>query len=453
MLAMRESLQNTVVAALLQILDDSRVPVAPCSGGRTTVFVPTIDMRSGTDSPDPSPPPLHQSKEGVALMEALLSTLLASQGDRFGKQYLSQAVHAVLNAARTQPGYDVDAGVAEMLGALSSYDVEHTLHVPLVGVTLLSDEPLPMGNVELVRVTEARKEEMTRSLRAAVERAKGMGDELGAGFFGQMLTTAESLDGQTCAKYSVVAEQNRARERAEAEARRAVDMLRLLIPEASESNEPFAVGLQGEVPAPGTFLSIVGRFPTGTVIQQPARVPLATLRLDERRLARLNAPDLRAMSDLLRARDDEITATERGLVRSMHWLGNGITQMDPPNALLNLITAAEVLVAGDDIAISLGARMAVLLETNPGEQVKLCERIVRLYDRRNLVSHRGSLEASPSDVAELTRRVLALFHLILERRDRFPTKNVLGRYCDAQLNADALRARAMQLVEELHANR
>ncbi len=445
-------LQAYTEGAIRQMLADSRTPAVIGKGGRTTVFLPAIELRSGSSSADP-PPQLRQSSEGVAALEALLDRLVESHGERFGRQQLCREVLAVLNAARIQPAYNVAAGVAMMLTALAAYDVEHTLHVPLVGVALLSDNPLPIGNVELVRITMDRKEEMTRSLRAAVERANAKGDELGSGFYGGMLAAAESLDGHTCARYSVVAEPNRARERAEAEARRAVDMLRLLIPDARASNEHFAVGLQGEVPAPSTFLSIVGRDPAGTVLQHPARVPLATLRLDERGLARLNAPDLRAMSDLVRARDGDLTATERGLVRSMHWLGNGISQVDPANGLLNLITAAEVLVGGDPIAETLAVRMAVLLETDPDEQAKLCELIVRLHAQRSLVSHQGSLEASAADVEELSRRVLTVFSHIIERRGAFPTKTALGRYCDAQPNAEVLRARAKRLVEELRGDR
>ena len=268
-----------------------------------------------------------------------------------------------------------------------------------------------------------------------------------------MLKTAESLDGQTCAEYSVIAEPNRARERAEAEARRTVDLLRLLIPEAQQSGERISIGLQGEVPGPRSFLSIVSRYATGTVLHQPSRVPLTALRLDDVRLARLRDSGLLVMSDLLQKRDREITLLETLLIRSMHWLGNGITQVDPPNALLNLMTAAEVLVGGDPIAETLAVRTALLLETKTDEQEKLCERIVQLHHLRSVVSHSGGLEATASDVEELMRRSLTLFHFVLERRGSFPTKRSLGNYCESLPNEPRLRELARTLSERLRDGR
>ena len=159
------------------------------------------------------------------------------------------------------------------------------------------------------------------------------------------------------------------------------------------------------------------------------------------------------MSDLLQKRDAKITSMEISLIRSMHWLGNGITQVDPSNALLNLITAAEVIVGGDPMAEALAVRTALLLESDIDEQETLCERIVHLHHLRSVVSHSGGLEATESDVEELTRRSLALFHVVLERRGSFPTKRSLGNYCRRLPNEPCLRALASTVNAELREGR
>jgi hypothetical protein len=363
--------------------------------------------------------------------QQLCTELLEKEGweERFSEKHVDAALVDLIDTIRSTADLrTVEARFQALATEYADWSEENVVYVPIVGLALRVDA-LELGRATLrpassdfVSKLSSRVDEILAQMLNPPEWAGPMQRQL----------LAESFSQWAFAEVRVLAEASRARERAEDETRRALELLRystmLLLP----PRYPVVFGLRGDVsfghrtvPA---FAANAEKFQIGNI-----PVGLPSLEIDDtyvQRMAAIGVPTLSAM--LTR---DNPSDFEEALLRAIHWLGNSDVEPTNENKFLNLITAMEVLFTPrdrDPISTSVAEGVAFVLATTRGDWKTIKKRLKALYGKRSAVSHRGSRAILDAEVAELRSVAANVVRGLVSRTAEFATRDQLLEWIEDQ---------------------
>ncbi len=342
--------------------------------------------------------------------------------DRFSEEYIRDRLVPILRSAREDGAEAAGRLLDGLVDDLETYAVERTAYVPVQALSLALGE-LGIGRVVFRTVDDGVLDDLRGQVEAIY--AGPDGDARDRAYVGTLLEDiAAKLGGKVCAVFRAVAEPTRAREQAEVEARRALEVITF----ANAALHPFhyqadaVVGLEGEVPTVGPWIGVAADdLFYHSLRAAPTSWPIEITRPSIERLQEVGAL---ALSDLLARPADQLTDLEQALLRAVHWFAASQAQVELENRLLNLTTCLEALVGPEDgtrIAATVSERTALIVAR--GEHRVGVRRFVReLYRARSGVSHGGAKTVSEADVKELRRVAAELIATLLRRRERVRTK-------------------------------
>ncbi|MCK4408708.1 MAG: hypothetical protein KAW67_01395, partial [Candidatus Eisenbacteria sp.] len=336
--------------------------------------------------------------------------------DKFGRRFVENRITELISAARESEPAEFEGVFNTAIDALEDYSQENTVYVPLAGVTLDVPE-LRVGGVVLRTMTEQWAQETLKELDLPSESRKTAGGRAEI----KEAPFLHRLVGNVCAEFKAVAEPDRARERAEEEARRVVDLLRYVVPAVKREYVRVATALDGEALSRSYRTSIaLSREGGSLTVASQVVGPLATLRVSDQALQRMEDVRFSAISGILAKPDT--TEFEDAILRGIHWIADALSQPEEGNALLSLITCLETFLSprdGRPIAPSIGEAAAVLILRNTDDRKWLKSRICSYYRQRSSVTHRGKLAVSAQGLHELLSVALSLTVWMVDKSGRF----------------------------------
>lgn len=335
-------------------------------------------------------------------------------GDKFSEKHVTSKVEEILcTVLREGDKAHPEEHVAELAEEFDSFDERRIVYVPLAGLRVSKD--VEMGAVKLVNMTEEVCDEIYRKVEAIITVSPNPQPAKDSMLESIRQDLANRFLGHVCAKFEVVAEQTRAKERAEDEARRALDLLRFSIPTIFRDNQQVQVGLAGEVGyATRQTFSLV---PNRRWSQSDNAVGSVTpFKLTPDSIERMEDIGVFKLSRLLQKDEAALNDLERVILRSVHWFANAQSQPEIENQFLNLIISLETLLTprdGNPIGTAIAEGVAFLLTEGVEERRAMRKRIKRFYGQRSAVAHGGKKPILQKDLVELKNTAGSLIVRIL----------------------------------------
>jgi Apea-like HEPN len=331
---------------------------------------------------------------------------------KFSERYVEQSLIELLVRLRQDPVHERSKELFSALEAdLDAYQDEQVVCVPAEYINV-PDDGFTVGNVLFIRITKANIDATLYPLSAVQDsevRVVRPADVL------------KDVGGKTCALYKVVAEPDRAKERAILEARSSVDLMRYSAPLIDGFRFGSAAALEHDVKYRNSnVIAFAADGKWKNYSQSGGR--LTSFTYNPAMDGQLDEIGFSHMSKALMEDPDTRTDLESALIRALHWLGDGHSQPAVENQLLSLVTAMETLFtkeSDDPIALSIAESMAfVLADTLDGRRF-VKGFVKRMYTTRSKISHGKQRQITDADLVSFRLYVtLAVHHCIL-RADEF----------------------------------
>jgi hypothetical protein len=370
--------------------------------------------------------------------------------DRFSEHYIQNLLARLLWSARNAGADETRRLLDSMCNELDTFDIEHTVYIPIVGAYLAVDE-LPLGRVVLRKTDQVEVAHIVE-LAEPTPANLDIDDEKDERKARRQRELSKRLGGKTCAVMTIVAEPRRALERATEETRRALELLMF----ANTSSLPFhpqadaVITIDGEAP---TTMSTVVSATAGALHWSSSRArTLWHVQISGVFIEEAENLGLMALSNMLAKPRELVTEMEEALLRSVHWFAASQAQSEPENRLLNLVTALEALVGPTDrlaIGTSIAENTALILGETYSERQEIKRFILSLYNARSGISHGGEKQISEGDIIEARRIVCALITELLQWTPQILDKQQLMNWFErARLSGNTLAPAALDQNEK-----
>ena len=167
----------------------------------------------------------------VNIYEQLLERLLLQEHwqEKYSAEYLSKAIQAMIATLLKEGRTSELAGrlFDQLKGEFDTFSEEYKVYIPVEGMNLFEDS-FPMGKITFRKMTDAFISDLFDQMKAIALRTTSAAEIKEANIAGTK-QRIDSLRGAICAECCVIAESQRAREKAEEETRRVLDILRYAI--------------------------------------------------------------------------------------------------------------------------------------------------------------------------------------------------------------------------------
>jgi hypothetical protein len=377
--------------------------------------------------------------EFVDEYEGLIRFLLAqgTWGEKFSEKYMELALRKLIVAVlgEAAEGGDLNRAASKQVEALvaelDAYSEEHICYVPVVGLSVAKEAAF--GRVVLKTLSSSDVEEIGDAVESVIMSTQHTEEEKPQLAEMQRAIIGNHLEGVVCAEFRVIAEPNRARERAEDETRRVLELLRFARPALYPENLQVAVGLAGEVFRASRITPTYS--PRSYNLNVENTGPHFSFDLSEETLATMRGFGVFEVSEVLRKNVRDLTQFEETLLRGIHWFSVAEVQQEAENKLLSLVTCLETFLAPRDgspirTAISEGVAMIVSEGLENRRQIK--RKVMELYKQRSGVSHGGRKAVLESDLQQLKVIARTLITKLIKRKDEFSTQKELLDWLEEQ---------------------
>ena len=256
-------------------------------------------------------------------------------GAKFSEGYIYTALNRILAKVVQQPTQAaIEPLIDQLLRDLSSYSDELTVYFPISGLSM-DIESLEIGNISLRKATDEFLESLAVRMDSIVYGSeKTNPDEQYLGK--DERTRLGRYRGRVFAEYHVIAEQERAVERAVAECRRVLDLLWLFVPfPDSRNGSRFHLTMEeiGELE-----MSV---FSEKKFYGVDSRTRFLPFHLRGEILGQMQEMGIFEVGGLLKKPDGILTDFEKTLIRSIHWYAAARAQTESENEFLNLVVCLE----------------------------------------------------------------------------------------------------------------
>lgn len=235
------------------------------------------------------------------------------------------------------------------------------------------------------------------------------------------------------AEFRAVAEPTQALKRAQEKAEFAMHILRYALAFLENSNQLYAIGLEGEVGKTiSKYLIIKPANPNIIGCLEVTRgISNIGINLEET-LENSGANEVVNILNMGNATSD----FEKAILRAIHWFSLAEKQPGNENKILALITCLETFLtseAGNPIRNTVSEGSAIILEKTLESRKYIKQRINEFYNQRSSISHGGgSKNILDSDIAELKKLVQLFIQNMIKRRSEFKARKDVLKWIDDQ---------------------
>jgi Apea-like HEPN len=378
------------------------------------------------------------SVEGVDHYNELAKIILGTEDwqKKFSEKYILNTANKILSKLLCENNLDKLSDCIEKLEEdCSNFSSRQVVYLPVTGICLDSNEEIKIGNVTFIQPSQdifdgiiTQAQPIIYSTRSSKETQDFLIEELRQ----DLPVHFSRKNRKLLAKTSFIAEPIRAKERAEEEVRRSLEVLRIFIPLETILSKPEAkiqIGLEGEIISGSRYsISLAENIITPSHNSTGGRKPFI---LSSENLDIMNNNGFLIFSELLLK--ENLNTYEKKLLRAVHWFSSSRMQLEKENALLNLITSIEVLLTpgeNNPIGTAIAEGLALLLSNKFEDRIKIKNRFKTLYQDRSGVSHGGKKNILDSDIFYLINLAYSLLVCLCKRSSEFKDHESLIKYIE-----------------------
>ncbi len=321
----------------------------------------------------------------------------------------------------------------DLISRLFNYSHKWTVLVPLAGLELKLDS-IRLGKITIFKMTQEKMEEFlvqfdnitlaTRNGKEVKQQMKQVSHKV-----------FKSLLGDVYAQFQVVAEPERARERAEEETRRVLDILRYCTPFLYHKSLRVYVSLKAEKNRQVRWTPIISCDMKSSSLSSKLIGQIALFKLDNESIGKMEKIGAFKLFDTLAKERQQLSDFEEALLRSIRWFSNHLDQYEIENQFLSLVVCLETLLTprnNDPICNAIAEGTAILSITNDNNRDDMIEkrmdlksRVKKLYRKRSGISHGGKKQIFESEVRELKMIAMILLMEMIRRKHEFQSQKEL----------------------------
>jgi hypothetical protein len=370
--------------------------------------------------------------ESVALHAEQVRALLGEQdwSARFSSAYLARLLNSQLAEVLKDDGYDLNGGLSRSLDECSKSGESVDVYLALEGVRYKLLRPLQLGDVTISHGGEDFLAEARSKLSIVSAGALGTDETKASAESLIWETFNEELSGQSVIRFTVIAEPERAMERAREEARFVLALLRFVSKFVYPLAEDMRFGLRGERTTVNSYGFVASDQRFHTLPQR--RGSLMPFELNQQFSDKLSILGLIDFAE--RRSHGRLSAIDRRIEKALHWLSIGLIQEEPATALVTMTISMEALFSrgpGQSIASAVAESTAFLLgKADGGGRRRIANHMHEFYKKRNGLAHGGSVVVSSSDLTLLTYLVVSAIRALLEKRNDIADPDGLYAWID-----------------------
>lgn len=375
--------------------------------------------------------------ELVDKYDNLVRSLLSEENwsEKFSEKYIRKELQSIFVKIikSTEKQKDAKDLLGKLVCDLENYNQEWIVLVPISGLVLKFDR-IQLGKVTLFTITREKIKNLFEKIEPIITSTRNTAEEKKQliQFSTECLS---SIQNSICAEFRVIAEPDRALERAEEEARRVLDIIRYSIPALYSNDQRVKVSLMGEITTLVKCSPMISSDSKSFTLNNQMIGPLIPFELNDENIKQMERIGAIKLSDILTKSEKQLSEFERTLLHSVHWYSSSLTQYEIENQLLNLIICMETLLTprdGNPISTAIAEGIAFLLTTGFEKRKVLKEKVKDIYKLRSAVSHGGKKEILESDVKELNKIVRKLIVIMIKRKDEFKSQKEVLNWIEGQ---------------------
>jgi hypothetical protein len=350
--------------------------------------------------------------------DALTDELLTKEGlnQKFSRGFVQGVLDDALGGLRAgEDARQASERLRQLEEEHATWSEEHVQHIPIWGATVT--KALPVGNIVFAPASEAHNEQLASEVSAIIARTIQPEPERTQNAAAAAQIIRREFAGMICAEVAIVAEPERARERAMAETEQSLAILRYCLACIHPPEYRARIGIKG-------LVSLIDRpvLPSLSKASETfgLSVPYAEPLKLSPDLARMEGVGLSKLSGIAAAATR--TQFQQTLLQAVEWLSDSIVQVKTENRLLSLTSCLEALLTPTErepIANAIAEGAAILLAEKVADRKDLKRRVKYLYGLRSAVSHGGRKEIAIADADELQTIATTLVARVVLREESF----------------------------------
>lgn len=367
--------------------------------------------------------------EAAVAYEQLYKRLVQDEGwgEKFSEDYVDKALRQIIQKLKDEGSTkNATAYFDELELEFETYAQEQIVYMVFAGIRVEIGD-FHIGRFILRPLTDEFLEQLIARIEAIAMLCSSPPEvnAAGAAMQRQILERLKGT-GMTYGEYHVVAEPVRAYERAEADARRVLDVLRYAIPACYATNLKVGVGLLGDLGRTNRLTPIISADNTASKLRTQSVGPLSLFHVSSENIQTMADIGALEISKLLEQEESSLSPFDSALLRAVHWFANAQVQGEQENELLSLVTALETfftLDPGQPIADAVAKGVACVIGQDMQTQTYLYSHIKGYYNSRSRISHGGTKVILEADLKELRVMVGEVLAQLVKRRGEFKAKD------------------------------
>jgi hypothetical protein len=345
-------------------------------------------------------------------------------GSKFSENYIYTALDGILAKVVQQPTEAaIEPLIDHLLRDLGSYSDELAIYFPISGLSMDIDS-LDIGSITLRNATDEFLESLA-ARRDSIIYASQKTDP-GKQYLGKHeRARLERYKGRVFVEYHVIAEQERAVERAVAECRRVLDLLWLFVsfPDSRNSSR-FHISIE-EIRQLEMSVLCEKKF-----YSFKSRRRFLPFHLRGEIIGQMREMGIFEVGGLLKKPDRMLTDFEKTLIRGIHWYAAARAETESENEFLNLVVCLETFLTPanqDPIAAFIAQGVAIILAQEVSERLDIKKKVKKFYGMRSRISHGGRKAVTDSDLMWLREAAWYVTEWMIKSRTQFHSR---GDLCD-----------------------
>jgi hypothetical protein len=403
-----------ICKAISDITDEARKPLKPPTG----IFGP-YDTEGANFILDTS---------NIFKYKKLIENLFENHWEsKFSENYIEEKVQNIIGKL-LQDGDStrVSDYLDELIVEYDNFVDQQIVYVPLDGIVMTDVNSLNLGNVTLINMNPTQIEVIAQNHKRIEEDL-----EDGKKFIHfDPFYFYKGLEGLVCAEFVVVAQQQRAVERAEEETRKIINLLQYV---ANHISPPFMFGkvtvaLQREIIAGNRTFPMISAYRPHNYNFLKYIGPIKPFTLSNETVSYMKILHIPDIANLYKS--TSVSDFEKTILRSLNWFAIAHNQIESKNAFLNLVICLETILkprhqTGNSITEDISNGVAVLLGSTQSSCEQYKKRAKDIYGTRSGISHGGEKKVSLAKLNELHYIVQNVIEKIIEKRGTFSTQEEL----------------------------
>lgn len=346
----------------------------------------------------------------------------AAWRDKFSKKYIEEIVNQLLSNVHRDGNADkaheyLDAVIAD----LNNYTLEHTVYLPVDGVVMMVHE-LKLGKLTLKNMSGEPLHNYEQQVETGIMQRSSYPYHGNEQFFKAWhKDVLPILSNKAVAIYTAIAEPTKAQERAEEEWYQIAHILRYLIFLAYQKNWHIGIGLRGDVRY-GVGEAVVMPSTYEAFYRHQALKSPHPFTINQEIVDVMEQAGVFVLADML----DPLHATafSNTLLTGIRWVANALTQDEPANEFLSLVSCLETFLTREKTDIgsiqnAVATGVGWVLGRSPEDRANLHREMKPIYGKRSTVSHGGDQQEIAKLLPRLREIVGAFILTMVRRREEF----------------------------------